>query len=357
MNPPEEHEGHLDLALSGSRRPLLVGRSRELLVLRAQLGEALAGNGSVVILGGEAGIGKSRLADTLCKEATRRRRARARRSCYDFTVTPPYGPWAEIIEQYVSLSSHDSAPQLAHGSSHAALIREVRDFFFAAARNQPLVIVLEDVHWADTESLDLLRFVARQLASAPILLLITYRTTEVTRAHPLHRLLPLLVREALAVRIDVSPLTNDDVRALIEDGYRLPVESAARLATSLQQRSEGNPFFVVELLRSLEGSVLLPTDDGGWTLGALEQTRIPTLLRQVIDQRLVAPWRRGGSPAGNRRDHRRDRAARLVGERQRGDRPSLDRSGRTRHRGQRHGCDRGRHGRPVYACVDSRFAL
>ena len=195
-------------------------------------------------------------------------------------------PGPSSSSSYASTVVHACRP--ATRSRHQSCrprFSEVRDFFFAAARNQPLVIVLEDVHWADTESLDLLRFVARQLASAPILLLITYRTTDVTRAHPLHRLLPLLVREALAVRIDISPLTIDDVRALIEDGYRLPFESATRLATSLQQRSEGNPFFVVELLRSLEGSVLLPTDDG-WTLGALEQTRIPTLLRQVIDQRL-----------------------------------------------------------------------
>ncbi len=255
-------------------------------MLRAQLAEALAGNGSVVVLGGEAGIGKSRLADTLCREASAAGALVLAGHSYDFTVTPPYGPWEELIEHSASEDSSIPSPQLAHGTSHAALISEVRDFLFWIAGKRPLVILLEDMHWADTESLDLLRFVARQLASAPILLLITYRTTDVTRAHPLHRLLPLLVREALAVRIDISPLTHDDVRALIEDTYRLPAESSSRLASSLQQRSEGNPFFVVEFLRSLEGSVLLPTDDGGWTLGALEQTRIPTLLRQVIDQRL-----------------------------------------------------------------------
>jgi DNA-binding CsgD family transcriptional regulator/tetratricopeptide (TPR) repeat protein len=145
---------------------------------------------------------------------------------------------------------------------------------------------MEDVHWADTESLDLLRFIARQLAAAPILMLITFRNTVISRSHPLHRLVPLLVREALAVRIDVSPLTNDAIRALIDDAYRLPAESAIRLTNYLQQRSEGNSFFVVELLRSLEGNVLLPTAGGHWALGPLDQSGIPTLLRQVIDQRL-----------------------------------------------------------------------
>ncbi len=256
-------------------------------MLRAQLDEALSGNGSVVVLGGEAGIGKSRLADTLCREADAAGALVLTGHCYDFTVTPPYGPWLELIERYASEADSVAVPQLSHGTSHAALLSEVRDVLLSAARNRPLVILLEDVHWADAESLDLLRFVARQLASAPILLMVTYRNTEVTRAHPLHRLVPLLVREALAVRVDIAPLSDGDVRVLIEDAYRLPVESTARLAASLLQRSEGNPFFIVELLRSLEGTVLLPTVESGWTLGALDQTRIPTLLRQVIDQRLA----------------------------------------------------------------------
>src|SRR5690606_6073219 len=161
-------------------------------------------------------------------------------------------------------------------------ISEMRDFFFSLARDRPLVIVLEDLHWADDESLELLRFFARQLAFAPILLLMTDRSTDVTRAHALHRLLPILVREALAVRIDVSLLTRDDVRAVIDDADRLPEAAAVRLASHVQQRADGNRFCVVGLLRALEGSVLLPDGHGGWTLGAFEQAAIPTLLRQVI---------------------------------------------------------------------------
>ncbi len=292
MTTPGEHKEHIPPVPSGSRRPRLVGRSRELLVLRAQLAEALAGNGSVVVLGGEAGIGKSTLADTLGREASDAGALVLAGHCYDFTETPPYGPWGELIELFAAgltqlpAPAASAVPQLTHGTSHAALYGEVRDFFFSIAHERPLVLLLEDVHWADAESFELLRFFARQLSSVPILLLITYRNNEISRAHPLHRLVPLLVREALAVRIDVSPLTNDAVRALIDDGYRLPEEQAARLATYLQQRAEGNPFFVVELLRALEGSVLQPDGETGWTLGSLEQTRIPTLLRQVIDQRL-----------------------------------------------------------------------
>ncbi len=115
-----------------------------------------------------------------------------------------------------------AAPSLTQSSSQATLFGEMRGFLIAIARERPLVIVLDDVHWADSASLDLLRFVARQLASVPILLLITYRSDEVTREHPLYRLMPMLVREALAVRIDLSPLSNDDVCALIDHAYQLP---------------------------------------------------------------------------------------------------------------------------------------
>jgi DNA-binding CsgD family transcriptional regulator len=277
----------------GSAPPLLVGRSRERRLLRAQLGAALAGRGGLVILSGEAGIGKTTLAEDACQEASSAGALVLVGHCYDRTETPPYGPWVELLEQYGVLCERSPAPHtipepsLTHGSSQAALFGEMRGFLVALARERPLVIFLDDVHWADTASFDLLRFVARQLASVPILLLITYRHDEVVREHPLYRLVPMLVREALAVRIDLSSLGNDDVCTLIDHAYRLPAGDTSRLAAYLQERAEGNPFFVGELLRSLEGTVLLPIAAGGWTLGALERMRIPGLLRQVIDARLA----------------------------------------------------------------------
>jgi predicted ATPase len=278
---------------SHSEPPLLVGRSRELSLLRAQLSTSLAGQGGVVILSGEAGIGKTALAEVTCQEASAAGALTLAGHCYDRSETPPYGPWVEILEQFGALPDRSPAllaitePDVARSPSQAALFGEAREFLFSLARERPLVVLLDDLHWADTASLDLLRFVARQLASAPILLLITYRTDEVTRQHPLYWLVPVLVREALAVRVDLSPLSDDDVRALIDRTYQLPADDTSRLADYLQARAEGNPFFLGELLRSLEGTVLLPAATGGWTLGALEHIRVPVLLRQVIDARLA----------------------------------------------------------------------
>ena len=280
-------------ATPGNGLPILVGRSQEQSLLYAQLSAAEAGRGGLVILSGEAGIGKTRLANDACDEADRTGTLVLVGHCYDHTETAPYGPWAELLEQYTSWGKRPSTaravaePNLTHSSSQATLFSEMRGFFFTVAREQPLVILLEDLHWADAASLDLLRFLARQLASVPILLLITYRSDEIPRKHPLNRLVPMLVREALAVRIDLSPLDDDAVGALIEHAYQLPADDTNRLATFIQERAEGNPFLVGELLRSVEGRALLPDPAGSWTLGALERTHVPVLLRQVIDARLA----------------------------------------------------------------------
>src|SRR3712207_1888261 len=105
-------------------------------------------------------------------------------------------------------------------------------------------------HWADAASLDLLRFVARQLAALPLLLLVTYRADELTRRHPLYQLLPLLVREARAAQLDLRALPEDAVLALLRARYGLPEADERRLAAYLRQKAEGHPLFVGELLRT-----------------------------------------------------------------------------------------------------------
>lgn len=280
-------------ATPGGSSPVLVGRERESALMRSQLETTLGGRGGLVLLSGEAGIGKTVLSEALCREAASAGARVLIAHCYDGSETPPYGPWQEILDQCRKLPAPPggravaAGPSLIRGSSQPALFAEMRDFLVAIAREQPLVIVLDDMHWADSESFELLRFIARMLAAEPMLVLVNYRNDEVARGHPLHRLVPVLVREALAVRIDLSPLRYDDVCALIQYTYRLPPEGEARLAQYVQQRSEGNPFFVGELLRTLEGTALQPIGDGGWTLGPLAQPRVPLLLQQIIDDRLA----------------------------------------------------------------------
>jgi DNA-binding CsgD family transcriptional regulator/tetratricopeptide (TPR) repeat protein len=273
--------------------PLLVGRERELGALRQHLDAALSGHGSLVLIGGEAGIGKTALADVVCRQATEQGALVLVGRCYDLMETPPYGPWVEVLDHLRALPDRSptlrvvAVPSFTRSLSQKALFAQMRGFLAAIARERPLIVLLDDLHWADGASLDLLRFIARQVAASPILLVVTYRGDEIARGHRLYDLLPALIRETQAERIDLHPLGDDDVRALIDQTYHLPTEETHRLAAYLQQRAEGNPFFLGELLRTLQEITLVRTAAYGWTLGALEQIRVPTLLRQVIDARLA----------------------------------------------------------------------
>jgi predicted ATPase/DNA-binding CsgD family transcriptional regulator len=270
--------------------PQLVGRAPELALLRDALAAALAGRGGLVLIGGEAGIGKTTLAEALASEA----RAGGARAlighCYALAETPPYGPWAEAI----AALPPDAAPSpaladLAAGAgaaSQAALFAQVWDALAGLAAGRPLVVVLDDLHWADPASLELLRFLARRLAGVPILILVTYRADELGRHHPLSATLPLLVGEARAGRLDLRPLDEAGLRALVGDRYALPAGDGARLVAYLRVRTEGNPFFVGELLRALREEGTLNHDGAAWRLGDLAGVRIPLLLRQVLDARL-----------------------------------------------------------------------
>jgi DNA-binding CsgD family transcriptional regulator len=267
--------------------PPLVGRDREQATLRDALVTALAGRGSLVLIGGEAGIGKTTLAETLLAEAASQGALVLIGRCYDLSETPPYGPWAEALAS----APRDTAtpPDLAGGTSdsQAALFASVRDYLAVAIMRHPLFLLLDDLHWADPASLDLLRALGRHLAHLPVLLLATYRDDEVGPDHPLYPLIPLLVREARARRLDLRPLGEAAILTLVNQNYPLAPDDTARLVPYLAERAEGNPFFLSELLRALEEARTLQPAGSGWTLAPLDQLPVPRLLRQVIDSRLA----------------------------------------------------------------------
>jgi len=281
----------LDSVVGGERVAPLVGRDREQTTLRVALTAALAGHGALVLIGGEAGIGKTALAEWLLAQAEHQGALVLVGRCYDLTETAPYSPWAEALARAPRADASPLWPDL--DPSAAALGQPGR---FAAmhavlatlAAHRPLALLLEDLHWADPASLDLLRFVGRQLTDIPLLLLATYRADEVTPRRPLYPLLPLLVREGRAARLALPPLDLPDVAVLVAAHYALTEADAARLVAYLDRRAEGNPFFIGELLRALEESGLLRppgSDAHRWTLGDLAGARLPSLVRQVIDGR------------------------------------------------------------------------
>jgi DNA-binding CsgD family transcriptional regulator len=271
----------------------LVGRDRELGVLREHLDAAMAGQGSLVLIGGEAGIGKTALAEATVREAKRAGVTVLQGHCFDLAETPPYGPWIDLFARFAPPASAPVLPDafarrgtVGAVPSQMALFVQVQDFLVALGQPKPVALLLDDLHWADPASLDLLRFLSRSVATLPLLILATYRSDELTRRHPLYQLLPQLAREAGAVRIDLSRLDDAAIGTLLQGRYGLPDDTARRLVTYLQTRAEGNALFVGELLRSLEESGTMRRTEAGWALDALEQTAVPRLLRQVIDGRV-----------------------------------------------------------------------
>ncbi len=269
--------------------PPLVGRDRELALLHDHLSAVRDGQGSLVLISGEAGIGKTALADALCREAADSGAHVLIGHCYDRTETPPYGPWIEIARRPQALPDAANAPpvpRLDGATSQADLFAQVRDFLVALTAQRPLVLVLEDLHWADSASLDLLRFVARGIDEVPLLLVATYRAKEIDRRHPLAALVPLLVREAPTERLGLRPLDTVAAQELVRARHDLAEPAVQRLSAYLIERTEGNPLFLTELLRSLEEERLIERIARGAFAQAIAQTPVPLLLRQIVDDRL-----------------------------------------------------------------------
>jgi DNA-binding CsgD family transcriptional regulator len=254
----------------------------------------MAGRGQLVLLGGEAGVGKTTIAEALCGEAADRGALALVGHCYDLTDTPPYGPWTDAFGDY-HLGADLPSPPPAFArtgagnaiTTRSALFDAVQHFVATLAERRPSIILLEDLHWADPESLDLLRNVGRKVASQALLVLATFRGDELAREHLLFRLLPVLEREAGARRLELRRLHHEALHDLVVARYRLTEDNSARLVAYLYAEAGGNPFFTEQLLRALEEDEVLRPLGNRWLLGDLEHTGVPSLLREVIEGRLL----------------------------------------------------------------------
>ena len=276
----------------GGEPQRLFGREGEQARLRQMLVDAVGGRGGLVLIGGEAGIGKTALATSIVHEAREWGIPVWVGNCYEFVATPPYGPWMEsgIFDGRSGdvppppLPGGDEKPGAA--SSQTALFERMQRFLTAVSRQHPMVLILEDLHWSDPASLELLRFVSRNLEGLRALLVVTYRDDEVTRQFPFYGLLPTLVRESGARRIELRRLGEEAVREMVAASYGLPEADEGRLVTYLTDLTAGNAFFTIELLRTLEEEHVLHREGEGWVLEDPGGIRVPSLLRQIIEGRL-----------------------------------------------------------------------
>ena len=286
---------------------VFVGREREMDELRGGLDDALSGRGRLLLLLGEPGIGKTRMTEELSTWAKLRGAQVLVGRCYEGEGAPPYWPWVQVIRSYI----HDrdaeaivsvmgqgvsdiaqivsevreripdlaAPPQLDPEQARFRLFDSISMFLRTAARAQPLVVVLDDLHWADKPSLLLLQFLAREIRGTRLLIVATYRDVELRRQHPLAQALAELAREQVSSRIVLRGLTEPDVARYIE--MTAGAVPPADLVRAVHRETEGNPFFVSEIVRLLasEGRLERPST-GSWTIS------IPQSVREVVGRRL-----------------------------------------------------------------------
>ena len=245
----------------------LVGRARELDELASLTGVDPPGRGAV-LLGGDAGIGKSRLLAALAERADAVGREVAVGHCLDLGGSPvPYLPFTEIAGRLAAVRPEPVAdlttqyPSLrrlvASGNGSAAAEPADRGLFFEAvhatlstlADERPLLVVVEDLHWADQSTYDLLTFLLTRGFTAPVGLVASYRSDDLHRRHPLRPLLAGWNRLAGVRRLELGPLPDDDVRTLV-GSLRSGPTTAAELQEVIE-RAEGNAFFAEELVAAI----------------------------------------------------------------------------------------------------------
>ena len=286
---------------------VFVGRERELALLEDALAAARAGRGGLVLLSGEAGIGKSRLCDELAERAHHTGLRVLWGRCWEAGGAPAYWPWVQALRAYAREADATALrDELGRGAADVAqLLPELRElvgglpeppkadsedarfqlfdstaaFLRRAAASRPLVVVLDDMHAADAPSLLLLEFLASELADARLLVLATYREPELEAGDPTAAALARVARRA-ATRISLAGLGEHEVESYIR--LTAPVEPAAGVVAAIAAGTEGNPLFVGEIVRLLaaDGRLADPA-------GVVERLAIPESVKDVIGRRLA----------------------------------------------------------------------
>ena len=246
-------------------RSELVGREDELDTLRACFDDAQQGNGSLVLCVGEAGIGKTRLAEELAGVALAQSASVVWGRSVESKGAPPYWPWRQVLRG-LGLPEESLTVRGAEPEDRFLLFDTVVQTIIGSARDQTVVIVLDDLQWIDTASLLLLRHLVDQLRGARLLVLATVRVGE--RTGPITAALPELQRAPTVVRIDVRGLETADVQRQLTLASGSAVDDD--LARSVRDMTAGNPFFIQEVARAISA--------GTWTgspprtvLGAIEE--------------------------------------------------------------------------------------
>ena len=293
----------------------MVGRERELASLLSGLDDAASRRGCLVLISGEPGVGKTRMADEVAAAADAKRMAILVGHCSEHDEAVAYLPFVEILEDFIDRASNpdvlraalgDQAPELARlipklrnilpelpppldlppTQARRHLFNCFFDFVARIASEQPTLMILEDLHWADDSTLSLLDHLTQRLSDLPLMVIGTYRDAELNLTRPLAKTLEDSFRGRLATRVRLKGLPRDEVAAMLNilSGKSPP----AAVVGEIFAETEGNPFFVEELFHHLEEENLL-YDSAGQFRSKLQIAELdaPPNVRLVVARRLA----------------------------------------------------------------------
>jgi DNA-binding CsgD family transcriptional regulator len=296
--------------------PILIGRSAELTVLQHCLESAADGQGGIVLLSGEAGIGKSRLVAELNQSAQADDFQLLGGQCFPTDRACPYAPLLDLLETYLAplsssqlvavlgtsarvlfsvlpeqaqhlleLANLSPLPPLEPEQEQRRLFSALANVFLRVANTQPLLMVIEDLHWSDENTLEFLHFFARKVAGRQLLLVLTYRNDEIHQ--PLRSLLTQFDRERQRQEVVLDPLSRDTTETflltILQGSRSLP----AGMLDALYDLTEGNPFFLEEVLKALIVARELVEGEDGWRWKRADTWHIPLSLHNAVELRLT----------------------------------------------------------------------
>jgi predicted ATPase/KaiC/GvpD/RAD55 family RecA-like ATPase len=285
-------------------------------ILKASVDRAISDQGGLVFLYGEAGIGKTRL--------TKELRAYARShgmqilygrcpSLFRMNGVPPYSPWKGVIRDYLQKSTPEQlqravgyypgeiykivpeirqklitfseSPPLSPEMEHDRLFEAVSQFVENISKETPLVVVFDDLQWADSSSLLLLHYLARGVYRENLLILGAYRDTEVEEKHPLSPVLTELNRARLLQSVQLKRISSDEVTEMIKQilGQN---DVPREFCELIYEKTNGNPFFVEEVIASLKEEGVIIREESKYRIREVSEIRFPKTVRDVLKARL-----------------------------------------------------------------------
>jgi DNA-binding CsgD family transcriptional regulator len=293
--------------------PVLVGRTLEMETLERALGMVQQNTGQCIIVAGGAGVGKSRLLSEIHQRAGAEHFLTLQGYCFEQDASFPYAPLVDALRNQLAQRTTPEiqktlrplaseivkiipelaltvpdlvpTPALEPETEKRRLIEALIQYFIRLSATQPLLIILEDLHWSDKISLDFLNLFARRLVAHPILLLASYRQEEAS-SH-LTQLLVQFDRERLAREITLAPLARADVDAMLRAIFELSHPIQAEFMNLLFPLTEGNPFWIEEVLKALVASGEIFYSRGRWERQPLEELHIPRSVQEAVRQRIA----------------------------------------------------------------------